>query len=281
MIPDAPPWPSLQHAAAHCWALRDPAAKVAATRAVSAAYREGSLAPACEPRWPTPPDVREVGRPERPQRVPPRMLAARGLGTPEGRAAFLHAIAHIEFNAINLAWDAVLRFPGMPQRYYADWVSCADDEARHFALLAERLADFGCAYGDFDAHDGLWEMAEKTAGDCLDRMALVPRVLEARGLDVTPAMIDRLTRLGDPATVAILEVILREEIAHVAAGTRWFHHLCAQRGLEPQPTFLALLERHARDVLRGPFNREARRQAGFDDAEMDALLRLDGGAPAA
>lgn len=268
-------WPSLQHAAAHCCALGDPAQKLAATHAAFAAFSAGALPLANDADWPAIPPVAQVGRPQRPNLVAPRQLAARGLGSPEGRAAFLHAIAHIEFNAINLAWDAVLRFPGMPEAYYADWAACADDEARHFELLAARLADFGHVYGDFDAHNGLWEMAEKTAADCLERMALVPRVLEARGLDVTPAMIDKLTALGDPATVAILEVILREEVAHVAAGTRWYHHLCAARGLEPQGTFIDLLRRHARDVLRGPFNRDARREAGFDEAEMQALALLD------
>lgn len=268
-------WPSLQHAALHCWALRDPEEKRAATHAACADFRDGALPLAEAAHWPEIPATAAVGRPTRPALVAPRRLASRGLGSREGRAAFLHAIAHIEFNAINLAWDAVLRFPGMPHGYYADWVACADDEARHFALLCARLADFGQSYGDFDAHGGLWDMAERTAGDVLERMALVPRVLEARGLDVTPAMIDKLVQLGDPDTVAILEVILREEVAHVAAGTRWFHHLCAQRGLAPRPTFIALLQRHARDVLRGPFNRPARRAAGFDDAELDALAELD------
>ncbi len=271
-------WPTLQHAAAHCLALCDPAAKVADTHAAFAAFSAGTLTRADVSGWPSIPAVAEVGRPARPRLVAPRQLASRGLGSREGRAAFLHAIAHIEFNAINLAWDAVLRFPGMPDDYYADWSACADDEARHFELLAVRLADFGHAYGDFDAHNGLWEMAEKTAGDCLERMALVPRVLEARGLDVTPGMIDRLTGLGDPDTVAVLEVILREEVAHVAAGTRWFHFLCAQREVDPRDTFIGLLRRHARDVLRGPFNRAARRAAGFDDAEMDALAGLDASA---
>lgn len=264
-------WPTLQHAAAHCLAVRDAAAKATDTRQAFAAFRAGVL-PVAEPAcWPAIPDPARVGRPERPMLVPPRSLASRGLGSDEGRAAFLHAIAHIEFNAINLAWDAVIRFPGMPPEYYADWAACADDEARHHVMLTARLADFGHAYGDFDAHDGLWEMARKTAGSCLERMALVPRVLEARGLDVTPGMISRLTGLGDDATVAILEVILREEVAHVAAGTRWFVHLCREQGCEPRATFRELLRRHARGVLRGPFNLEARRQAGFEPEELDAL----------
>ncbi len=264
-------WPTLQHAAAHCLALRDPAAKVADTRAAFAAFSQGRLPLAALDRWPAIPDPSDVGRPERPRLVRPRQVASRGLGSDEGRAAFLHAIAHIEFNAINLAWDAVLRFPGMPERYYADWAACADDEARHHAMLIGRLADFGHVSGDFDAHDGLWEMARKTAGSCLERMALVPRVLEARGLDVTPAMIARLAGIGDDATVAILEVILREEVAHVAAGSRWFRHLCELDGREPRSTFRQLLEKHARDVLRGPFNLQARRAAGFDEEELIAL----------
>lgn len=267
-------WATLQHAAAHCLALRDPEQKVRDTRSVAQAYREGRLPLADTGTWPQIPDPADVGRPGRPRLVSPTRLSSRGFGSDEGRSAFLHAIAHIEFNAINLAWDAVLRFPGMPDEYYQDWTSCADDEARHYLMLVERLADFGYAYGDFDAHDGLWEMAQKTASSCLERMALVPRVLEARGLDVTPAMIKRLAGVGDDATVAILEVILREEVAHVAAGSRWFFYLCERAGCEPRTTFRDLLVRHAGGVLRGPFNLEARRAAGFEDEEMDVLAEI-------
>jgi uncharacterized ferritin-like protein (DUF455 family) len=198
----------------------------------------------------------------------------RGLGTPEGRAALVHAVAHIEFNAINLAWDAVYRFRGMPADYYRDWASCAHDEARHFAMLSDRLAELCHAYGDFDAHNGLWEMTEKTADHDTARMALVPRVLEARGLDVTPGMIERLTGAGDRRTVEILQVILREEVAHVAAGTRWFHWCCARDGIEPRNTFIDLLRTHMGASLRGPFNRPARLAAGFEEAEMDQLTML-------
>jgi uncharacterized ferritin-like protein (DUF455 family) len=200
----------------------------------------------------------------------------RGLGTPEGRAALVHAIAHIEFNAINLAWDAVYRFRGFPADYYRDWARCAHDEARHFAMLAVRLAELGHAYGDFDAHDGLWEMAGKTAHSDLARMALVPRVLEARGLDVTPGMIERLRGVGDEGTIAILEVILREEVAHVAAGTRWFRWCCERDGLEPRSTFVSLLRQYMGGSLRGPFNLSARRAAGFDAQEMEQLVALAG-----
>jgi uncharacterized ferritin-like protein (DUF455 family) len=204
-------------------------------------------------------------------------MKARGLGSAEGRAAFIHAIAHIEFNAIDLAWDAVYRFRNMPPAFYADWVQVADDEARHFAMLQARLAELGHAYGDFPAHNGLWEMAEKTAGSCTARMALVPRVLEARGLDVTPGMIQRLRSLGDDASADILAVILAEEVAHVAAGSRWFAWCCAREGVDPAVTFAALLEGIAKGAIRGPFNRDARHAAGFDDDEMILLERLGGG----
>jgi uncharacterized ferritin-like protein (DUF455 family) len=214
------------------------------------------------------------GRPERPRLVHPRELSKRGLGSPQGRAAFIHSIAHIELNAIDLAWDAVYRFRGLPAAYYADWVGVAGDEARHFQLLRTRLRDFGHAYGDFDAHNGLWEMAGKTAHDGLARMALVPRVLEARGLDVTPAMIDKLRAVGDESTAGILEIILREEVGHVAAGSRWFRWYCEQVGVEPRARFRELLDEYAHGSLRGPFNHAARLAAGFDAEEIAVLEQL-------
>lgn len=213
------------------------------------------------------------GRPTTPLLVPPNQLLQRKLNSATGRAALVHAVAHIEFNAINLAWDAVYRFPGMPAEYYRDWASVAADEARHFQLLAARLAELDHAYGDFPAHNGLWQMALATAADVMVRMALVPRVLEARGLDVTPGMIERLRRVGDLATIAVLEVILSEEVRHVAIGSRWYAQICASRGLQPRETFLALLREHA-VALRLPFNVTARLNAGFDPIELDALTLL-------
>jgi len=269
----------LHAAAKRCLDATEPAEKLRLTHATWDALLAGDLQP--DAASPAPEPITAPGRPSKPALVDPRHLPRRGLGSEAGRAALVHAVAHIEFNAINLAWDAVYRFRGMPADYYRDWASCAHDEARHFAMLAERLAELGHAYGDFDAHDGLWQMAEKTAHDITARMALVPRVLEARGLDVTPGMIERLGRLGDTRTVDILHVILREEVAHVAAGTRWYLHGCRREGVEPVPYFFTLLRDYMGVALRGPFNLPARRDAGFVEEELDYLAALAGqGGPA-
>ena len=264
--------PSLYATAAHCLAASDPVEKLRLTHAAAAAFARGELT--VDPDAPAPLPIGAPGRPARPELVSPRDLSQRGLGRAEGRAAFLHAVAHIEFNAVNLAWDAVYRFRGMPLAYYADWVQVADDEARHFVLLRDRLRALGCDYGDFDAHNGLWEMTEKTAHDGLARMALVPRVLEARGLDVTPGMIERLRALGDLRTVEILETIQREEVAHVAAGSRWYRWHCQRAGVEPRARFRELLVEYASGYLRGPFNIQARLLAGFDEDELASLQAL-------
>jgi uncharacterized ferritin-like protein (DUF455 family) len=244
-------------------------AKIASTFAAAQAFQRGELEVDDDGVAPDP--IRMPGRPPKPALVHPRDLPRRGFGTQVGRAAFVHSIAHIEFNAIDLAWDAVYRFRGLPERFYADWVGVANDEARHFVMLRDRLRQLGHDYGDFDAHNGLWEMAEKTAHSGLARMALVPRVLEARGLDVTPGMIVKLRALGDDATAEILEVILREEVAHVAAGSRWFRWFCEREGLEPHAEFRRLLGEHAGGQLHGPFNLQARLAAGFDEDELRSL----------
>ena len=244
--------------------------KPALTLAMTAAFAKGELGMPDDAPAPLP--IPMPGRPARPRLVHPRDLPRRGFGNAEGRASFIHAVAHIEFNAIDLAWDAVYRFRGMPAAYYADWVSVAADEARHFAMLRARLQESGHDYGDFDAHNGLWEMAVKTAHDGMARMALVPRVLEARGLDVTPGMIVKLRALGDDATADILEVILREEVTHVAAGSRWFRWHCERAGVDARGRFRELLHEHASGVLHKPFNTEARLQAGFDAEELESLL---------
>lgn len=245
----------------------DPARKCALVQMLAGELADGATAAF---DW-----MQVPGRPQQPVLVSPRDVPRRALGSVEGRCALLHAVAHIEFNAINLALDAVCRFDGLPVAFYFDWISVAQDEARHFQLLQRRLRELGRRYGDFTAHNGLWEAAEKTAHDPLVRMALVPRVLEARGLDVTPSIIGRLRDVGDPDSIAVLEVILREEVRHVAIGTRWFEHLCAARGLDPQATFVRLLAEH-RVRVAPPLNRPARVQAGFGEAEMDALLAQSG-----
>jgi len=257
--------------AAAALAATDPDHKIALTRALVRDWRDDGV----ELRENAPPaPIGQPGRPPRPALVPPRELVQRKLTTAEGRAALIHAVAHIEFNAINLALDAVCRFRGLPREYYGDWLRVAEEESHHFELLRERLRALGYAYGDFPAHNGLWEMAVDTAHDHLVRMALVPRVLEARGLDVTPGMLERLTAVGDMDTVERLKVILRDEVGHVAIGSRWFKYACAQRGLDPEPTFRDLLSRYMRGKLRGPFNVDARMAAGFSKAELEALERL-------
>lgn len=211
------------------------------------------------------------GRPDKPELVAPRLVKHRSMVTPEGRAILIHALVHIEFNAINLALDAVWRFAGMPREYYADWLQVADEEALHFSLLAGHLQQQGYAYGDFPAHGSLWEMAVKTQQDVLARMALVPRTMEARGLDVVPSLRDKLAQAGDKEAAAIMEIILRDEIGHVAIGNRWYGYLCEQRGLEPVATYACLAAEHAAPVLRGPFNLAARREAGFSESELAGL----------
>lgn len=242
--------------------------------AAAAAKRRGEGFGSGDEAGPPVEPIGEAGHPEKPRLVHPRELPKRRLSDSGGHAALIHAIAHIEFNAINLAWDAVYRFRGMPEAYYADWTRVADEEARHFQLLRDHLRTLGYDYGDFDAHNGLWDMAKRTADDVLVRMALVPRVLEARGLDVTPGMMKRLRAYGDTRGVEILEVIFRDEIGHVEIGTRWFRWCCEQRGLEPLQTFRDLLQEYFRGELRGPFDHVARRRAGFSEAELTLLENL-------
>jgi uncharacterized ferritin-like protein (DUF455 family) len=256
---------------AACLAISSPEEKCSAVNQLWGAIQSAEFQ--FDPHTPVIP-IGVAGRPDKPLLVEPSKLKRRRLGSEQGRAALVHAIAHIEFNAINLALDAAYRFRDMPRQYYLDWVSVAVDEVRHFKLLSARLNSLGFSYGDFPAHNGLWEMAQRTADDCLTRMALVPRVLEARGLDVTPGMIERLNSVSDEDTVRILRVILKEEIRHVEIGSHWFRLCCDQRGLDPESTFLDLVKEYFGNTLRGPFNIPARMQAGFTQREMDAISGL-------
>jgi len=241
-----------------------PAEKVALSHRFAAAWRDGSIA---EIGNATPPE--RPARPEKPALKDPRdMPRRRGAGSPANRIALLHAVAHIELNAIDLAWDLIARFaaPDLPRDFFDDWIAVASQEATHHALVAARLEALGSAYGDLPAHDGLWQAAQATAHDLLARLAIVPLVLEARGLDVTPEMVEKLRRQDDEQSVAALETIYREEIAHVAAGQRWFRFECARRGLEPVAAYRELVRRYHRGGLKPPFNRVARDKAGFDAA---------------
>lgn len=219
--------------------------------------------------------VETPGRPQKPALVPPASLPRRrNLALPENRAALLHAFAHIEFNAINLALDAIYRFRDMPAQYYADWLQIAVEEAYHFNLLREHLNGLGFDYGDFDAHNSLWEMAVRTDADVMARMALVPRILEARGLDAVPPIREKLAAVKDNRACEILDIILRDEIGHVRIGNRWYHWCCEQRGLEPIPTFVALLHQYDAPTFRGELNHLARLEAGFSEDEMALIESL-------
>ncbi|MBA3695478.1 MAG: ferritin-like domain-containing protein [Methylotenera sp.] len=211
------------------------------------------------------------GRPVKPELVSPLNVPKRNMRTSEGRAVLIHALAHIEFNAINLALDAIWRFKDMPASYYTDWLEVAAEEAYHFTLLNEHLATMGYQYGDFTGHDSLWEMVDRTKDDVLARMALVPRTMEARGLDASPALRSKLAQAGDEKAAAVLDIILRDEIGHVAIGNYWFNWLCKQRGLEPIIVYEQLAIQYSAPKLRGPFNLEARLAAGFTKAELERL----------
>lgn len=247
----------------------DPSHKRFLVDALYTDWRAERLVP--PPAAPVPSVVVHPGRPLRPELVPHTDLPRRRPGSPEGHAALLHAIAHIEFNAINLALDCAYRFTGLPEDYYAGWLQIASEEAYHFGLIEARLQALGHAYGDFQAHNGLWEMALKTADDPLARMALVPRVLEARGLDATPPIVAGLRRIGDAETIAVLDIILGDEIGHVAMGDRWFRYFCRERGLAPEATYLALMLRLDAPWPPRPLNVEARRRAGFSAEEIVCL----------
>ncbi len=205
--------------------------------------------------------------------VPPSGLRLRSVHTLEGRAILIHALAHIEFNAINLALDVVWRFSKMPESFYRQWIGVALEESAHYQMLESHLNALGYGYGDFPAHDGLWEMAERTQDDVLARLALVPRTLEARGLDASPAVRHKLASGGDPKGAAIIDIILRDEIGHVAIGNHWFRWLCSERGLEPVQTYAELAKQYRAPTLKGPFNVEARLAAGFKPEEIAALIR--------
>ena len=211
------------------------------------------------------------GRPTKPELVLPKLVPKRRMDTSEGRAGLLHSLAHIEFNAMNLALDAIWRFPNMPKEYYEDWLKVAKEEAYHFSLVNEHLHSLGFSYGDFPAHNSLWEMVERTTDSVIARMALVPRTMEARGLDAVPAIRDRFKQIKEARAVEILEIILNDEIGHVLIGNRWFNFLCTQNNLSPITAYRELAAKYRAPVLKGPFNMAARQQAGFTAEELSLL----------
>jgi uncharacterized ferritin-like protein (DUF455 family) len=260
--------PELRALALECLLIRDPAGKVAAVAAMNDAARAGACRLDAAAALRTDGDI--PGRPDQPELVAPKLVGRRSMVTVEGRAMLVHALAHIEFNAVNLALDALWRFPDMPEQYYHDWLRVAREEAYHYGLLAAHLATLGYRYGAFTAHGSLWEMVEKTRGDVLARMALVPRTLEARGLDAIPPLRAKLAQAGDRRAAEILDIILRDEIGHVEIGNRWYGHLCRLRGVDPVSAYGDLVVRYKASV-KGPYNLDARRQAGFTEEELRSL----------
>ena len=259
--------------ALHALSLAHPRDKVDAVQALWAKSASWVIEPAQGIDLPA--SVVLPGRPLAPRLVPPKQVVTRSPFTPEGLAGLIHAVCHIEFNAINLALDAVWRFDHMPEGYYTDWMRVAFEESQHFELLHTLLQSLGYQYGDFDAHDGLWQMCEKTASDVLARMALVPRTLEARGLDATPLIQSKLRKANSPGAlraVQVLDVILRDEVGHVAIGNHWYRWLCQQRGLDPVTLYGELVKRYEAPRLKPPFNTDARKKAGFTDIELAYLV---------
>ena len=255
----------------NCIRISDPFEKATATRSLHQRWCANGLVTESTDM---PVRIPSPGRPSRPKLVNPRKVPKRGFNSRQGLNKLAHAIAHIEFNAINLALDAVYRFRHMPEQFYSDWLRVAAEEASHFLMLEQYLNDHEARYGDYDAHNGLWEMALKTDHDVMVRMALVPRVLEARGLDVTPGMIARLKTVGEQELVDILEIIHGEEIGHVLIGTRWFNFTCEQRTLSAAGTFSRLLNDYMNGSIQGPFDEDSRLQAGFTEDEMQHLLEM-------
>jgi len=215
-----------------------------------------------------PQDINQVCFPEKPELLAPKFMARRKLGSPEGVQAFYHALAHIEFIAIYLAWDMLYRFRGMPLEFYQNWLQVAQEEALHFALIREHLRKHDIDYGDLPAHQGLWEHAQDTAGDILARLAIIPRCMEARGLDVTPAMIEKFRSINDQQGVNILERIYHDEQQHVQFGSDWFHYQCQKQQLNSDQTFQELILKYYKSKPKGPFNKQVRLKVGFSENEL-------------
>lgn len=263
---------NLYEEARRCLLISDPDEKAECSREIVSAWKAGEL------DWSegeAPQRLDTPGRPEKPPLVHPNKVPKRGFRSETQRAALIHALTHIELTAVNLAWDSIYRYRGMPKEYYLDWIRTGGEEARHFVGLRSRLRAMGFDYGDFKAHDELWQNAVDTADDLMHRMGVVHRVLEARALDVVPVSIGRFRKIGDPETASILTTIANDEVGHVSAGSHWFRYRCEQEGLEPDSTFFRLVKQYMKAYPKGPFNREARLKAGFSENELALLEHYD------
>jgi uncharacterized ferritin-like protein (DUF455 family) len=263
---------NLYHHARNCFLLAEPDEKLALTREVVSNWKARKLT------WQdgdSPELLNEPGRLNKPEIVAQKDLPRRRMGSIEGKASMIHALAHIELTAVNLSWDAIYRYRDMPREYYDDWVISAGEEATHFLALRQQLRALGFDYGDFPAHEELWKMAITTADDVMHRMGIVHRVFEGRALDVVPRTMKKFEAAGDKAMVDVLTMIANEEVGHVSAATRWFRYRCKQEQLEPDATFFRLIRRYMPAPLKGPFNRDARLQAGFSDNEVNTLIAED------
>lgn len=275
-IETAAPPASLVAGARAIVAAADTSEKVRLAYATARAWFQRDLALGTPTRDGQMPD--RPGRPVRPQLLPPRDMPKRKLSGAAGRIALIHSLAHIELNAVDLTWDLVGRFAHirLPRSYYDDWVRVGLEEAKHFSMLEDRLARLGAAYGDMPAHDGLWQAAQDTGHDLAARLAIIPLVLEARGLDITPPMIEKARALGDDDTAKCLEVIYRDEKNHVAFGAKWFRFLCDRQGIRPEPAFHTYVRTHFRGSLKPPFNDRARSQAGLTPGFYKPLAPMIG-----
>lgn len=255
-------------------AANDPVDKVRLAKATAKAWQARKLSLGALATLP--PMAERPGRPARPELLPPRAMPRRSTQGERGRIALLHSLAHIELNAVDMTWDLVGRFIGepMPMSFFDNWVQVGLEEACHFEMVSKRLAELGAAYGDMPAHDGLWQAANATGGSLIARLAVVPLVLEARGLDVSPSMIASLETAGDTASATVLGVIYRDEKRHVAFGAKWFRFLCESRGLAPEATFQALVRTHFRGPLKPPFNDKARSEAGLTPGFYKPLVAI-------
>jgi len=258
--------------AEHCLKISDPQEKIAYGMEVVSDWNATNLEWDCSD---SPRIINSPGHLDKPIIVPPNKLKKRGFGSQQQIASLLHALAHIEITAVNLAWDSICRYPGMPQEYYDDWINTAKDEGEHFLALRQQIKLLGYDYGDFPAHAELWNMAIQTADNLMHRMGIVHRVLEARALDVVPFAVQKFQTIKSGDTAKVLIRIANDEVNHVAAGTRWYRYCCEKEKVDPDKTFFKLIKQYLNSYPRGPFNESSRASAGFSKNEITLLKYYD------